>query len=666
MSTDPPPDHLATRARPVPVDGLDQRQRQAASAAGVVPLLGALCGGSFVGFGESMYILFSGPQTGDYSGIAYALLLYGFLGLVLGLLGSAAAVAVAALTGRPPDPSRSWTGSFLLAAGVLSLWVLGEGLSHDRFGGGALPPLWWAGLLAGFGAFSVVFWLFVRNALAKTFFGFLLEPPGTLRLWVSVLAVWVLIALAMKLWNEDAAELSPRPVAPGLEDRSNILLVVAEGLRADALGAYGAPGDPTPVFDRLTREGILYESAITQASRPRPAVASLLTSSVPCYHRCQLPSDRLPEDVTTLAEALAEHGYTTGGVVTSLDLTASFNMQQGFDTWQFLRPQWPVRGTEASVRLVGYGQLRKVLGMLSSRGQRPERYYRPGREVAAAGTRWLQRHGAGRWFLMLHFMDPHEPWFQRPLTGRAFARDDRREPSPEDISEAKQLYSGEVRYWDRQLGALVDWLEQRGLLDTTTLVVTGTRGTSLGEHGRWWDEGGMSDGLVRVPLLVRPADADPSRRRRVTDLVRLMDVAPTLTEVAGASVPPTWQGISLLREYELRDADDRVAWIEGPGSPGGTVALRDRDWLYTRSPARSERASTEGLYFHRTDPEEASNLVGEETAQWALDARRNQLERLRGRYCAEPELPQVEFDQQECEALRRLGYLKATGNCSPP
>ncbi len=665
----PNTDTLATRIRPVPAgDEVAGSEARVLWSAFRVPPLGALFGGACVGLVESGAVLIASPQTADYSGVIYGIVLYSVLGLGGGVgLGVAAAI-LARLIGHAPDPSRSWTLSFLAifcsTGFVISRFVL----QRNVFAEGTVPGSSMVWLALGFLVFSLLFYAFVRNALAKTFLSFVLTIAGSLATYALFFVFWLMIAVAMMLQNREVAEVAPRPVAPELEQRPNILLVVVDTLRADALGTYGAPAEASPRFDAWAGDATVYEQAFAHSSWTRASFASLLTSSPSCANRCARKADLLADELVTLPEALQQHGYTTGAIVNNINITASFNFHQGFDTFEFLRPAYPFRASEASFRLAAYQVLRRVHERFLSRTKRVDRYYHDAPTVTAEAIDWLREHGQDRWFLMVQYMDPHDPYFPHPNDGTAYARVENPQPSLEEAEALAALYAGEVSYWDVHFGLLVDWLSEQGLAENTVVVVTSDHGEEFGEHGGFWHGTKLYEESIRVPLVVKTPAQDSGQR--VKDPVRLMDVAPTMTDLAGADAGPLWQGWSLERGYALRAPKDRLvlAQVDFEGWVGS--AVRDRDWKLIENragPATPARRPDDELYFLRTDPGEQQNLGPDPSASWSLDERRADLRRIEAATC-EGGVDRVTRDPsqlapEECEALKALGYLDAATRC---
>lgn len=621
-------------------------------SAAVPPILGALLGGASVGLVESLHVLTQAFGTKDYSGLVQAVLLYGGAGLLAGVALSAVAVLIALVFQEPPEPARSWTAAWLVVF-CGGGFAVAEFVGERDFGDGA--PLSDGArlvLILGFALFAVVVYLFTRNALKKTFFSFLLHPLGTGGVYLAIVAFTLLFAVGTMINNRAGQDVAPRPIASSLLERPNLLMIVVDDLRAD-----GFDQDPllTPTLSRLVSESTIYEQAIAHSPSTRPSFASVLSSQVPCAHGAIGPTAVLPDSVDTIAEVLSLHGYTTGAFVTSVGATASFNFDQGFDTFRFLRPRWPLRAGEAEYRLMLYDAIRRTLERTSDPPTVSDRYYRDAPTVSAAAIDWLRRHGGERWFLMLEYRDPARPFVEHPELARA-AGDPVALASGGGGSSGptvEALYRGELGWMDRGLGDLLGYMDQRDLLDRTAVIVTGLHGTTLGTEAS--RGAGLSDELLRVPLLIRAPDADARSGRRVADPVRHVDIAPTVAQLAGAPEGAGWQGTSLGREYALRGPLERLALAESRRGGVLASAVRDAAWkLVDGGPG----GGTE-LYYLADDPEERDDLSRRPGASWKLDEKLAQLRTLRESLCVGPvasDGAERELSIEDCVVLRRLGY----------
>ena len=664
--------HLQTETRPMGAGRALAEERSVRSRlwlAARIPPLGALMGGASVGLVESLYINFQSYGSADWSGLVYAVLLYGAVGFVGGLGLSAVAVALTLLLEQPPDPARSWTVCYLVVACSMSAVIGRFVLRRDLYGETELPLVAQVLLFSTIALFAAAFYLFVKNALAKTFFSFVTHTMGTGSLYAGLLLLTLSIGAGNCMSNRADMRVPARPIAEELEEKPNVLLVVVDTLRADVLGTYGGREGVTPEFDAFADRALLFEQAFAPAPWTRPSFASLLTSTVPTTHQTFRKADQLPDELETVAERLQTHGYTTGAIVNNINIASSFNFHQGFDTFEFLQPQYLFRASQASFRLTVYQQLRRFWETWVSDEKQVESYYRDAQEITDTTMDWLTLHGQDRWFLMIQYMDPHDPYFPHPSDGTGYARVEHPNPKLFEAGTLKTLYRGEVSYWDAHFGRLMRHLDEKGLLDNTVVIVTSDHGEEFGDHGGFWHGTKLYDESIRVPLVVSVPNREGGQRR--ADPVRLIDVAPTITEVAGAEGGKRWQGVSLLREYELRDEADRLVLGEVDFEGVAATSVRSREWKLIRNHRRggkSEERSDE-LYFLTDDPTEEANLSDNASASWSLERRRAELSmvlaRARGE-AVDPSVREEGLSPEECEHLRALGYIQADEACGEP
>lgn len=344
-----------------------------------------------------------------------------------------------------------------------------------------------------------------------------------------------------------------------------IVLLVIDTLRADYLGAYGFEGAVSPGLDRIAAESFVFRRCYAQAPWTKPSMASLFCSLYPGGHGVLDHEGRmggtdeaahgvLGEKATTLAELLRDAGYQTAAVVANPWITRDYGFAQGFDHFADVaaRPDDPTVETVKA----------------------------PARVVLAGANAWLDdRDPARPFFLYLHLMDVHGPYdapdscytriagspsIQGPerITLDEFKRIPfylraprwTLDPSASNLPVWRARYAAGVRNLDEQLGSFLDALRAGGVLDDAWLIVTSDHGEELFEHGGW-DHGATLYGhQLHVPLLIRPPGGLP-RTKPIEEIVRLIDLMPTLVGLAGGAVSSTVDGADLRpvlagRNYE--------------------------------------------------------------------------------------------------------------------
>lgn len=342
--------------------------------------------------------------------------------------------------------------------------------------------------------------------------------------------------------------------AEGAEDaRPNILLAIADDWGWPHAGAYGDPVVRTPVFDRLAREGVLFEHAYVSSPSCTPSRAAILTGQ---WH---------------------------------------WRLEESANLWSTLRKDIPVYPDLLEAE--GY-----VVGM-ERKGWGPGRYEVGGRTRNPAGPElesfeaFLARRPAGRpfcyWF---GSHDPHRPY--DPGSGAAAGIEQERielfphfPDSPEVRSDVADYYL-EVQRFDREVGAMLTLLEQRGELDRTVVVMTGDHGMPFPRC-----KANLYDCGARVPLVVRGPGM--AAGRVVPAFVSLTDLAPTFLELGAVAVPGVMTGHSLApllggdgasasdrasRDHVIAGKERHVPAQERPDRGGTPMrSIRTADYLYIRN-----------------------------------------------------------------------------------
>ncbi len=368
------------------------------------------------------------------------------------------------------------------------------------------------------------------------------------------------------------------PSEPPAPPRPNVLLISIDTLRADALGSYGQSLPTSPNLDALASAGVVFEDCISSAPSTLPSHASIMTGKQPNVHGARDNTGYvLTADHVTLAEVLRAHGYRTAAEVAAAVIGRRTLLNQGFDRYRDL--EFP---DVAKLQLEVDGEILTI----------PER---PASDITSRGIEFLQTAADQPFFLWLHYYDPHV------IYGPPVAFTQLLPDSP---------YHAEVRYVDAEIGRLLAALRQYQLADRTLVVVTSDHGEGLGEHQETTHSYFVYDTTMRVPLIFWAPRLIPEPRR-VRDLVRLIDVAPTILDLVGLPPPAEIQGVSLRPLVEGREAslgliaygETLVPTITFDASPLRFV--RTGDWKYIHKVAPE-------LYDVGADPGELRNRAAEQ------------------------------------------------------
>lgn len=422
----------------------------------------------------------------------------------------------------------------------------------------------------------------------------------------------------------------------------NVVLILVDTLRADAVGAYGSRHATTPNLDAVAASGMVWEQATSQAAWTVPSVASLFTGVDPQAHHClrfdvhgAISLDTLSPAHDTLAEQFHASGYATAAFIKSTVLDASLGYDQGFGTYQII---------DGDDRAWGHSA----------------------RDLNDAAIPWLTAAEAGHepFFAYLHYMDAHSPYhppppydtrydaaYDGPYDGahmpvvEAVARG--APPGPRDWEHLRGLYDGEIAYWDSEFGRLYQALDAVGAWRDTVLVVVGDHGEAFFEHHDVFHEDVYQEN-VHVPLVMVGPGVPVGRMSGYTQLI---DLPPTLVALTGVRPGSRWTGRSQLAgmaagvapgEEVYSEYEDKRSLIE----PGGLKLL------VGEGPDR--------LYDLAVDPGETRNLAASRPGDVtrlrdALDVRVASAQRLGRAFVA---APRHALNDKLVEELQNLGYLE--------
>ncbi len=637
----------------------DRTRRSARPAAELPPLrervptsgglgLGAgVVAGLVLGLAEAFVILRGGvageAQVLWYGPLAYAAVL-GAAGLAGGLVLGLIPMERREIRGW--TPSLAWLALLVPPGLAVTLFRVRRDVFHEQ-----MPPIpVLAAILAVAGLLAVGLFLAGPRWFA-----------GRAGAWVRpgrALAALALVALVGAVGARVVAPPSPplpapRAVPAALAERPNVILVMVDTLRADVLSCYGGSVQ-APAICGLGDDGGSRFLAFSHASWTKPAAATLLSSLLPSSHAAVSKTAALSQDVDLVSEVMQRAGYATGGIVSNINMTASFGFDQGWDEYHYLGPDYLAGARESSSKLVLYQIGRKVWFRLLP-GHRVNNFYQDAETVNRVAFDWLERHRNARFFLFLHYMDPHDPYFAHPYDGTAVARVEREHPDPTQAETMRRLYDGEIRWLDTHVARLLDHLRDLGLSDDTLILLTADHGEEFHEHGGWWHGKTLYEEQIHVPLLVRwPRGSADANGRTGDRIVRLLDVAPTLVARAGAPVPEAMQGTDLVG-----GPLERVVFAEEDHEGNVLTAIRTREWKLIEANQGNPRGLPPvELFAIQRDPGETRNLDGThgDVAARLREEAAAQRRFAESRAVGAGETAQL--SREECEKLRVLGYVQ--------
>ncbi len=431
----------------------------------------------------------------------------------------------------------------------------------------------------------------------------------------------VLLGLLGLLGTACADGDEPRPPAGA----PNVLLITLDTTRADRLGCYGYAPARTPRIDSLAADGARFGRAVATAGVTPMSHASILTGLNPYRHGLRVfaggASNRIRDGVPTLASLLRARGWHTAAFVSAYTVQPAFGLDRGFDLFDTGLEQVDLSSKEP-LRDARAGHWRDARAVPTQRRADA---------TTEAARAWLEGRRDGEpWFLWVHYFDVHDFNVVPPA---AFARERGIEYDPSvprsDPVAREALYDLELEYLDLHVGDLLDDLGARGWRDDTVVVVTADHGQGLSDgeerHG-WALHRLLYDWSVRVPLLVDV----PGEQAGVVveDLVRTIDVVPTVLEAAGLPPPPHLEGRSLLGLMRGQPDEPRTAYADALNTldlhaPLNGLPEACRDDLFALVEERwklvhhRHAPENDELYDLAADPLELHNVAAEHPAEVA-------------------------------------------------
>lgn len=435
----------------------------------------------------------------------------------------------------------------------------------------------------------------------------------------------------------------------------NVLFIVCDDLNC-AISPYGDPTAKTPNLDRLAAEGVTFTRAYCQQAVCNPSRASFLTGKLPeatgvddlrKTFRTKLP------DVVTLPQAFLKAGYFTQDVGKIFHNMGDTKDRQSWSVDEYL-----FEGTHAADTM--YAQMPKTpdtpkyKAPVTESFPVPDTAYRDGRITERAVDAILRSQEKGKpFFLAVGFWRPHLPFvapkkywdlydpeaipYPEPPTPPSGVPDIALHPNGEvhgygevpkdkiDVELQRHLrhgYYASISFMDAQVGQLLDALKKAKIVKDTIVVFTSDHGFHIGEHELWAKTSNFELD-ARVPLIVSDPAIPKTHGMQSDSLAELLDLIPTLTELAGIPTPPGQQGISLVpviedpsvpvKEY-ARTQHQHPFYGKTKATHMG-YSLRTDRWRYTEWHNLETGAIDEReLYDHDSDPLETKNVAAENEA----------------------------------------------------
>lgn len=392
----------------------------------------------------------------------------------------------------------------------------------------------------------------------------------------------------------------------------NVLLISIDTCRADHLSCYGYEQRTTPNIDALARQGILFENAISPVPLTLPAHSSMLTGTIPPYHGVHDNTGyQLDDDILCLAEILKDAGFATAAAISAFVLDSKHGLGQGFDVYDDTFKN-PLDNNHV--------------------------VQRRGDETTEHALEWIDANRDTPFFYFLHYYDPHHNYAP---------------PEPFASRFPSHPYAGEIAYTDHCIGQVVRKLKELDLYQSTLLIIVGDHGEMLGEHGENDHAFFVYQSAIRIPLIFKLPGAETPAR--LSSLVGLVDIVPTVCSLLDVAPPPDIQGRDLTAYWMRKDTAqaERYMYCESfyptfYGANSLVAVISDR--------TKFIRTTRPELYDLIDDPAESNNLfkADHHLARQMDDALEDILDASLGGTVHDS---QVTLDDSDVERIQSLGYV---------
>ena len=427
------------------------------------------------------------------------------------------------------------------------------------------------------------------------------------------------------------------------EEKPNVLFIISDDLTTTALSNYENTLSRTPNIDKLTSEGMLYTRAYSQFPVSGPSRASLMFGYYP--HATETfgyvsGRENVGQERESWSQLFKNNGYYTARVSKIFHMGIPIDIETGSNgsddeaSWtERFNSQGPEWKAEAEAELVQNNPYRlkpkqggNVMTVVKAEGN--DLVHSDGK-TAEMASELIRKHKDKPFFLAVGFVRPHVPfvapksyfndypheqmvlppkvkndWNDIPEAGINYVTSVNAKMSEEQQKKAIAGYYASVTYMDAQVGKVLNTLKEEGLEDKTIVIFTSDHGFHLGEHD-FWMKVSLHEESVRVPLIIKVPGKKPGVCHSLTEL---LDLYPTVAELAGLKSSPHIQGKSIVEtlddpSIEVRDAAFSVSVHGGVNA----FLLRTKKWAYIQYEEDAKRGIE--LYNMEYDEKQYNNLA---------------------------------------------------------
>uniref|UniRef100_UPI0025F8F666 sulfatase n=1 Tax=Algoriphagus sp. TaxID=1872435 RepID=UPI0025F8F666 len=440
-------------------------------------------------------------------------------------------------------------------------------------------------------------------------------------------------------------------------EKPNVLFIISDDLTTTALGTYGNEKAQTPVIDKLASESTVFTRAYTQYPVCGPSRASFMFGYYPNATQTYgyvSGRENVGDGRPSMAELFKQNGYYTARVSKIYHMGVPGDIEKGSDgqddpaswTEKFNSPgpEWKAAGEAELVQNNPDGNIERKGGnvMTIVKASGDDLVHSDGK-TAEKASELIRKHKDEPFFLAVGFVRPHVPfvapasffspfpyegiklpeqvendWNDIPERGINYVTSVNSEMNDVQKQKAIAAYYAAVSYMDAQVGKVLKTLEEEGLADNTIIIFTSDHGFHLDEH-EFWMKVSLHEESVQIPMMIKVPGMKPAFSNSFTEL---LDIYPTLSELAGLEYPKEIQGKSLVPI--LKNPKETVRDYAFSVSQGGkSFLIRNEDYAFIQYD--EDAGSGMELYDMKKDPKQFKNLASESSYQNVIKEMQNHL-----------------------------------------
>ena len=461
--------------------------------------------------------------------------------------------------------------------------------------------------------------------------------------------------------------------------KRRLILITIDCLRKDHLGLYGYPEPITPNIDKLGLNSIIFQNAIANGSYTPSSFFSIFTSNIPGI---DIDYTLIPRDIIKFPEKLQNNGIKTCAIHSNPHLGKISNFHIGFDAFfdMYEEPEYinqKKRIVQKIIKWLAYFglnkkeifRIKKVFKRFITTSEKDSLTaikenapYLDAKGITQKVINWLDLNYNSSFFLWVHYMDAHRPYFPpseyiKKLSNtdisdstkiylRDIINEVNKDPNFSENLEEKYkiyiniLYNAEILYVDHFLGILFQYLKNLGIYEDVNIIITADHGEALFEHNLLGHQANVFDELLQVPLVMK-LDNYKGNQKRINDLVELLDVAPSILDIFNISVERNFNGVSLIplilgdntfshRDYVisslLHKKEKKLTFLNRKEKEFQLIiSCRTNDWKLIYDSESKEYK----LFNLNTDPQELTDLSSNEDDKEMLQIEKQLREKIR-------------------------------------